>query len=61
MEIKMFDRVYIKEDLPLTDKVYTVVAFIPDREGNKMVEIEDEDGFLAEDRYYPSQLFIIEE
>lgn len=61
MQIELYDKVQIKEKLSLGDDTYTVVTRTKDREGNVMFAVEDEDGFLLEELYYPSQLLKIEE
>ena len=58
MQIEINDRVKIKSQLSFEDEgtCYTVTGKTYDRENNVMFELEDEDGFLLEDVYYPSQL-----
>ena len=60
MQIELYDKVQIKEKLSLGDDIYTVVTRLKDREGNTMFALEDEEGFLLEETYYPSQLIKIE-
>lgn len=55
-QIELYDIVQIKELLSFGDETYTVVTRTKDREGNTMFALEDEDGFLLEEVYYPSQL-----
>ena len=63
MQIEVNDKVKIKSQLSFEDEntYYTVTGKYYDREGNVMFELEDEDGFLLEDVYYPSQLIKIQE
>ena len=61
MQIELYDKVQIKALLSEGDDTYTVVTRTKDREGNVMFAVEDEDGFLLEELYYPSQLLKIEE
>ena len=56
MQIEVYDKVQIKALLSDGDDIYTVSGKSYDREGNVMFELEDEDGFLLDDLYYPSQL-----
>ena len=58
MQIEINDKVKIKSLLSFEDETtyYTIVGKTYDRENNVMFELEDEDGFLLEDVYYPSQL-----
>ena len=58
MQIEINDKVKIKSQLSFEDEAtyYTIVGKTYDRENNVMFELEDEDGFLLEDVYYPSQL-----
>ena len=60
MQIELYDKVQIKEKLSFGDDIYTVVTRLKDREGNTMFAVEDEEGFLLEETYYPSQLIKIE-
>ena len=60
-QIELYDRVQIKEKLSSGDETYTIVTRTKDREGNTMFALEDEDGFLLEELYYPSQLLKLEE
>lgn len=63
MQIEINDKVKIKSQLSFEDEntCYTVTGKTYDRENNVMFELEDEDGFLLEDVYYPSQLIKIQE
>lgn len=60
MQIELYDKVQIKEKLSSGDDIYTVVTRLKDREGNTMFAVEDEEGFLLEETYYPSQLIKVE-
>ena len=61
MQIELYDTVQIKALLSEGDETYTVVTRPRDREGNVMFALEDEDGFLLEDLFYPSQLIKVQE
>lgn len=61
MQIELYDKVQIKEKLSLGDDIYTVVTRLKDREGNTMFAVEDEEGFLLEEVYYPSQLLLVKD
>jgi hypothetical protein len=61
MQIELYDRVQIKSLLSEGDDIYTVVTRTKDREGNVMFALENEDGFLLEDVFYPSQLIKVQE
>lgn len=61
MQIELYDTVQIKALLSEGDETYTVVTRTQDREGNVMFALEDEDGFLLEDVFYPSQLIKVQE
>lgn len=61
MQIELYDTVQIKALLSEGDETYTVVTRTQDREGNVMFALEDEDGFLLEDLFYPSQLIKVQE
>ena len=61
MQIELYDTVQIKALLSFGDETYTVVTRTQDREGNVMFALEDEDGFLLEDLFYPSQLIKVQE
>ena len=60
MQIELYDKVQIKALLSEGDDIYTVVTRTKDREGNVMFALEDEDGFLLEEVFYPSQLLKVE-
>ena len=60
MQIELYDKVQIKALLSEGDDTYTVVTRTKDREGNIMFALEDEDGFLLEEVFYPSQLLKVE-
>ena len=60
MYIQLNDTVQIKALLPKNQEKYTVSAWTQDREGNTMFELENEDGYLLDDLYYPSQLVKVE-
>lgn len=59
MQIELYDKVQIKALLSEGDDTYTVATRTRDREGNVMFALEDEDGFLLEEVFYPSQLLKI--
>ena len=61
MQIELYDKVQIKEKLSSGDDIYTVVERLKDREGNTMFAVEDEEGFLLEEVYYPSQLLLVKD
>ena len=61
MQIELYDKVQIKEKLSSGDDIYTVVTRLKDREGNTMYAVEDEEGFLLEEVYYPSQLLLVQD
>lgn len=61
MQIELYDKVQIKEKLSSGDDIYTVVTRLKDREGNTMFAVEDEEGFLLEEVYYPSQLLLVKD
>ena len=61
MQIELYDTVQIKALLSEGDETFTVVTRIRDREGNVMFALEDEDGFLLEEVFYPSQLIKVQE
>jgi hypothetical protein len=61
MQIELYDKVQIKALLSEGDDTYTVVTRTKDREGNVMFALEDEDGFLLEEVFYPSQLIKVQE
>jgi len=58
MQIELYDKVQIKSK---GDETYEVVTKTRDREGNTMFALEDEEGFLLEEVFYPSQLIKIQE
>jgi len=61
MQIELYDKVQIKALLSEGDDTHTVVTRTKDREGNVMFALEDEDGFLLEEVFYPSQLIKVQE
>lgn len=61
MQIELYDKVQIKEKLSSGDDIYTVIERLKDREGNTMFAVEDEEGFLLEEVYYPSQLLLVKD
>jgi hypothetical protein len=60
-QIELYDKVQVKALLSEGDDTFTVAGKSYDKEGNVMFELEDEDGFLLEDVFYPSQLIKIQE
>ena len=62
MQLEMYDKVQIKALLLQGDDTYTICGKSYDRENNLMFELEDEDGYLLDDLYYPESLIkVIEE
>ena len=56
MQIELYDTVHLgwEDGTQITTRTR-------DREGNVMFALEDEDGFLLEDLFYPSQLIKVQE
>ena len=61
MQIELYDKVQVKALLSEGDDIYTVVTKTRDREGNTMFALENGEGFLLEEVFYPSQLIKIQE